>query len=208
VLIKITGPPGADEGSELSLCPASRPRSNDLRRSLARRTKDSEKELLLPSGRTRRRMVAGGAGPATPRQRPPGHMLEYYSAMASEPVLVAFYGAGFARTTPPPARTGQADLLAAVAVASSGGAGVSEGVPPPAASLSLSAGLPLVLMEPEPEPESELVQNRSRRVSFRDEGAEPEPEPQLADGDRSSSSSSLRSTGECGSPCGIFVALP
>ena len=38
-------------------------------------------------------------GPRTPRQRPPGHMIEYYTEAAREPVLAAFYAAGFVPPT-------------------------------------------------------------------------------------------------------------
>ena len=81
----------------------------------------SKKQVLL-------RVVgmAEAAGPSTPRQRPPGHMIEYYAGeLASEPVLLDFYGAGFAATRPRAlAPASLPDTPAETAV--------SEGVPPPA----------------------------------------------------------------------------
>jgi hypothetical protein len=105
-------------------------------------------------------------------------MIEYYSStgLASEPVLVAFYGASFAATTPP----------ALISVSLPDTPVVSEGVPPAADTSHLSvapAELALILMAPEPEPEPEpepkmeagpdpLEPSRSRLVTFKDETGE------------------------------------
>ena len=114
--------------------------------------------------------MEAAAGPRTPRQRPPGHMIEYYSELAAEPMLLDFYGAGFA-ATPLPA-SGSVSLPDTPYDPA-----VAEGVPPPADTPHLSAapaGMALILMEPEPEPGPEPVErSRSRRVSFKDKESEP-----------------------------------
>lgn len=153
--------------------------------------------------------MEAAAGPRTPRQRPPGHMIEYYSELAAEPMLLDFYGAGFA-ATPLPASGSVSlpdtpyDLV------------VSEGVPPLAVAPHLSAaaaGLALVLMEPEPEPEQELEpepepepgpelveRSRSRRVSFKNEEGEAASSVRSTSSSGSVGGQSSRSSSDSGIP--------
>ena len=121
-------------------------------------------------------------GPSTPRQRPPGHMHEFYSHHSSEPVLAAYYGRR--PCGKPPAQSTSASAADAAALLGGGGGTprrvVEEGVPPPAADAA-GGGLSLELVEPaepkpepaEPKPELELKEagqeTRERRVSFRNE---------------------------------------